>query len=266
MPAPTGQHGPLRFPAGQPFLEFADGHSFFAVGENLTGYSGASQFVPAGVKATGRNAYPPYAIKAYRQVFSDLQAVGGNFARVMLLPSSFEFEWQQAGNYTAGQNRAQDLDALFSLAEQKGIYLQVSAFINIAFNLKIERDSSQDAYVWAHNPYRQLPGVSQPIDVFRSPADSCSLNLAAEQLFANKLRYIVARWGYSPHLAAVELFNEFDNLGSDQGSKPQSVYWASSRLAGTLIPIISTRCRHCWRAGCGRGAPGCSSPAARRPT
>ena len=29
--------------------------------------------------------------------------------------------------------------------------------------------------------------------------------------YKDKLRYVVARWGYSPHIAALEFFNEIDN-------------------------------------------------------
>jgi len=257
VPAVAGQHGPLHFPQGQPFLEFADGKSFFAIGENLTAYSGTSQFVPPGTKATGRNTYPPYAVKAYRQVFKALHASGGNFARVMLLPSTFEFEWEQAGNYRTGQNRAQDLDALLALAEQQGIYLQLSAFSYEGFHRTTAVGSTKEPlYDWRRSPYRTLPGVSLPIDVFRDPADGCSLNQEAKQLFANKLRYLVARWGYSPHLVTVEIFNEFDNLDHDAELAPSGFYWAKlatcTRSNGSYVDQMQVELARQVRVWCPR--------------
>lgn len=225
--ARPGQHGPLGFPPGQPYLRFADGAPFFAIGENLADYSGTSSFTPDDIPRLGTNTYPPYAVRAYRQVLDSLHRQGGNFARLLLSPASFEVEWDSAGYYGAQQNRAQDLDQVLALAEQRRVYLQLGAFHYIDYRLQVEADPTTRLLLWDHNPYRRLPGVRLPIDVFRQvQGDSCGLNPDAEQLFANKLRYLVARWGYSPNLAALEIFAEFDNLDRDPALAPEGFYWS----------------------------------------
>lgn len=65
---------------------------------------------------------------------------------------------------------------------------------------------------WNINNYNIANGgpASSPTDFFTSTA--------AKNMFKNRLRYMVARWGYSPSIGAWELFNEVDNAAYNGGS------------------------------------------------
>ncbi|GAG10275.1 unnamed protein product, partial [marine sediment metagenome] len=57
---------------------------------------------------------------------------------------------------------------------------------------------------WDQNPYNRKNGgpCNSPEEFFTDPA--------AIKLYKNKLRYIISRWGYSPSLAVIELWNEYN--------------------------------------------------------
>jgi hypothetical protein len=58
---------------------------------------------------------------------------------------------------------------------------------------------------WKISPYNKANGgpAATPTEFFTSKK--------AQLRYKDKLRYIIARWGYSTHIAAWELFNEIDN-------------------------------------------------------
>jgi hypothetical protein len=58
---------------------------------------------------------------------------------------------------------------------------------------------------WKNSPYNAANGGPA-----KTPAEFFSLQKAKEK-YKNKLRYVIARWGYSTSIAAFEFFNEVDN-------------------------------------------------------
>ena len=65
--------------------------------------------------------------------------------------------------------------------------------------------------------------VRQPKDFFTSPA--------ARKLYQRRLRYILARWGYSPHVFAWEFWNEYQRRPS--GSRRWPPFSSSTTPTGT---------------------------------
>src|ERR1019366_1568309 len=63
---------------------------------------------------------------------------------------------------------------------------------------------------WSDNPYNTANGgfLSDPVNFFT--------NATAKALTKRKLRYIVARWGYSPAIMGWELFNEVQYTDAGQ--------------------------------------------------
>ena len=152
------------------YFEFDDGRPYFANGENICWYS-ASGGVPQ-----------------YDRWFGRLAENGGNFARVHLCRWAFGYEWGKAGEYRL--DRAWEVDYVLRLAEEKGIYIKLCG----DWFRELEDD----------NPYRKDNGgpCDSIRDVFRSED--------AKRMWRNRLRYAVARWGYSPNIMAWELWDEID--------------------------------------------------------
>ncbi|HSP79058.1 MAG TPA: cellulase family glycosylhydrolase, partial [Myxococcaceae bacterium] len=87
---------------------------------------------------------------------------------------------------------AETYDAIFEAAERHGVYVVPTLFA-VGFT------PGETWKSWEDNPYSVHRGgpARQPDDFFDRP-----------ELAERRLRYVLARWGYSPHLLAVDLLNE----------------------------------------------------------
>lgn len=165
------------------YLQFDNGEPYIAIGENM----GWQQ----------HNAYLDY-----RQWLTALQAAGGNFIRLWHADWGLGLEWKAGSNGFAGLRRYKETNAayqdwLFDFCAERGIYImlclqhhgQVSTQVNPA---------------WRDNPYNAANGgpARNTWDFF---ADT-----TARAHTRNRLRYIVARWGYARSIMAWELFNEVE--------------------------------------------------------
>jgi hypothetical protein len=153
-------------------------------------------FLPIGVNL---GWWKDDALQDYARWFDALKANGGNTARIWMSAWAFGLEWQDTGlgDYRNRMPRARLLDEVLGMAEQRGIYLIIVLLNHGAFS---ERANPE----WQRNPYNaKLGGPCQ------TPAEFAS-NPTAKKLFKQRLRYIAARWAYSPNILAWEWWNEVD--------------------------------------------------------
>jgi hypothetical protein len=210
-PAAPERHGFLRVsPLDPRYLRFDDGSPYFAVGENLAWYDGRGTF-------------------AYDDWFAKLAAQGVTYVRLWMPSWAFGLEWTERGpggavsasslgDYTRRLDRAWQLDTVLEAAERHGIYVMLCLQNHGAFSLSANSE-------WNDNPYRAENGgpLARPSDFFIDPA--------ARALFQRRLRYIVARWGYSTHVLSWELWNEVDLAEQPAGT---AVLDWHAEMAGTL--------------------------------
>ncbi|MCS6772717.1 MAG: DUF5060 domain-containing protein [Anaerolineae bacterium] len=167
-------------PRNPRYLAFDNGQTFFPIGLNLGWWrDGATSDFARWINALADN--------------------GGNVARVWMAPWSFAQEWKDTGlgNYNNRQLRASWLDQVFDVAQERGVYLVLTLISDREY-----RDN--EGSVWAENPYNAANGgpLQDPRDFVTHPE--------ARRWFARRLRYIAARWGYSPNLLAWEYWNEVE--------------------------------------------------------
>lgn len=220
----SASSGFLKVAPNKRQLVFDQGQSFLAIGSNVDYWGDNALAVPAGLAAAGSHnvsmcgkrpvmqlparqqyQFSTYTYTAYEQVFEQLHAVKGNFARVWLQASNWDIETYDSttrvntlGYYQPHQPRMYDLDRLLLAAKTNGVYLHLSLLDGA--RLWNNATSRQ----WRTFPYKVGLGLGphEQLRFFTEPA--------ARRLFKNKLRYIVARWGYSPQIASYELLNEGD--------------------------------------------------------
>ena len=178
---PAKDRGFLRASKRDPRqLAFDDGSPYFAVGENTGWYD-------------ARGSY------AYDDWFGELSAQGANFGRIWMSSWTFGIEWDDTGlgDYTRRLDRAWQLDRVLEEAERTDIHVMISFLNHGAF-------SSFFNPAWANNPYNAALGgpLARPADFFTSAE--------AKKLFERRLRYMIARWGFSTHVHSWELWNEVD--------------------------------------------------------
>jgi hypothetical protein len=184
---PTGGDGFLHARDAWTF-QFDSGKPFRGIGENVA-WEG---------RVWERDSY------TYDYFLSRLQARGGNYFRTWMCPWNMPLEWRQvvdtdrygasAAYFHAGGIAR--MDALVSLAESLGMYMM------LAFDW---HGALMPGDRWNINPYNTTNGgpAATPTEFFTSAA--------AKARYKNRLRYIVARWGYSTSIGAWEFFNEIDN-------------------------------------------------------
>jgi hypothetical protein len=175
------------------YFQFDNGQPYFPVGENI---------------CWARAAKP---LADYAAWFGGLGAAGGNWARLWLATTEKGLEWcapptpkPGRGHYLGLGRYAIDnswrLDQVVRLAEQHGIRLM---FCIGTFGEIKESHDYFGANQWVSNPYNAANGgpCATPQEFFTNPT--------ARKLYQRRLRYLIARWGYSPHVFAWEFWNEY---------------------------------------------------------
>lgn len=112
-------------------------------------------------------------------------------------PPRLAIEWQKLGVYDLAA--AAKLDWYLDLGEKHGIYFKLSFDVH-AHNIADEPGHG----LWHENPYNAERGgpCARPNEFYT--------NRHALESYKKRLRYIVARWGYSPYVMAWEAFAEID--------------------------------------------------------
>ncbi|MGE5224466.1 MAG: DUF5060 domain-containing protein, partial [Omnitrophica WOR_2 bacterium] len=180
LPNP-GAHGFVRQNQRNPlYFQTDNGDFFFPVGLNI-GWAGGD------------------VLGDYQHWLDHFSQNGGNLVRVWMADWSFGLEWKDTGlgDYSKRMKQAWLLDQVFHMAEERGVTIMLSLLNHGAFNETVNPE-------WSDNPYNARLGgpLAQPHEFVTDPS--------ARQLFKRRLRYIAARWSYSPSLFAWEWWNEIN--------------------------------------------------------
>jgi hypothetical protein len=176
---PSDNHGFVRVSQDNPrYLAFDDNTFYFPIGLNMAWY-GERRMLD------------------YRDWLSALDESGGNYMRMWLIHYGFGFEWLDTGLGTYGgrQDRMFELDVLLDMLAERDIYTMLTFLTHTSFSLEVDSQ-------WGSNPYNVANGgmIKTPEEFVTHPE--------AIRLWRMQLRYIVARWGYSPNIMAWEWWNE----------------------------------------------------------
>jgi len=143
----------------------------------------------------------------YETFLPRLKAMGCNIVRMWSCPWNLGFIWNTA-NARKQQNRYNSLqlrkiDRVFETAMNCQIHMIWCLDYHGA--LKEISDYWGGNAFWKEHPYHESNGGPCTISetLFTDPK--------ARQLYKDRLRYILARWGYGPALGIVEFWNEIDN-------------------------------------------------------
>lgn len=188
------------------FLNFDNGEQYIPVGENMAWQQ--------------NNIYQNYT--AWLDKLSDN---GGNFIRLWLCHWGIGLEWKKGVNGFDGlrryhQNAAFYLDWLLDRCAEKDVYVMLC--LNHHGQV-----SSQVNPNWNESPYNTANGgmCANTWDFFT--------NATAKSTLKNRLRYVLARWGYQRSIMAWELFNEVDWTDQFEQRKADVAAW-HVEMAGFL--------------------------------
>ncbi len=199
------------------YFEFSNGEWFYPIGHNVHAPADASPRAEALQRAIGAEPLPDRGTFSYDELFAKMAANGENLAEVWMSAWWLGLEWNRDWRGYNGIGRynlenAWRLDRLLALAEKHGLYL----------HLVVDNHGKCSTWCdpeWEDNPFNERNGgfLASPEDYFRSPL--------AREWHKKKLRYLVARWGYSTRVAGLELWSEIDLVGDsyDFYKKPEAV-------------------------------------------
>jgi len=142
-------------------------------------------------------------LPAIEHIFNKMASVGLNWTRTWMCSWWLAIEWSHeydaryhgVGYYNL--SNAWLLDKTLDTADRDGLYVELT--LNNHGQFSTFSDSE-----WKDNPYNEANGgrLQTASQFFTDPW--------AKQMFKQRLRYIVARWSYDPHIFSWELFNEVD--------------------------------------------------------
>jgi len=179
----------------------------------LTGRSdaalrGRAAFFPVGMNyCWGRSDQP----ENYLQGLERLADSGVNCVRVWTCPWWLAIESSHHGRRKGTIGRYEQkacalLDTILEKCEERGLYVMLcfEQFGNL-------QPAGGQVGQWPNNPYNERMGgpCGSTSEFFRNPA--------ARTHFKKRLRYLIARWGYSTALMAWELFNEVELVVFESG-------------------------------------------------
>ncbi len=163
------------------YFAFDNGSPYFPIGQNLAW------------ARTGR------VLADYRLWLDRMHEANANFVRIWMAPWGFALEWSDTGlgNYDLRQRNARELDVVIDMLAERDIYAMLTLINHGQFSETINAQ-------WEDNPYNAANGGPAA-----TPADFAT-SAEARRLWLQRLRYIAARWGYSPNIMTWEWWNEVE--------------------------------------------------------
>jgi hypothetical protein len=195
---PSQQPGFVRISAKNPkyFENSGDGSLFYGCGVNVA-------WTRSGEKVGGTPSYEYYFGKAKGKM-SATRVWMCHWAWLEWMPREGDNLWHgYAGLGYYNQMLAATFDRVFELAESSGLRIMLT----LEDNNEQQLDGKQDSWEW--NPYNRANGGScvKPSEFFKTPA--------VRSAYKKRLRYILARWGYSTSLWALNGWNDYQQPNAE---------------------------------------------------
>ncbi len=197
-----------------------DEATFFPVGQNLPWPTCSANIdsVCTTVPCSKNEPYchgrtmNPYGYLVYHKQMELLKASGANYFRMLIAPWNLEIEFEELNNYDARMHCAWEIDQILAKAEELGLLVH----FNLQVHYPFENPSVFSMYNWDYGdldcfaydePYCYFDELqlNTPIDFLTSET--------AQRHYKNRLRYLIARYGYATSIGVMELFSEANNMG-----------------------------------------------------
>ena len=151
---------------------------------------------------------------SYREMVQDYVKSGGEYFRMLMHPSAFDIEFEEVGYYQDRQYQAWEMDQILALCEENNTLIQFnlmyhSYFMKLGDYHQFRYDYTSnwaDPNAWPKKDSNPPSGYSLMLNS-KTPSDMF-LKEEGMRYLKERARYIMARWGYSTSISAVELLCE----------------------------------------------------------
>ncbi|MEK6796137.1 MAG: DUF5060 domain-containing protein [Spirochaetota bacterium] len=217
---PSKARGFVRIAEKNPnYFERTDGSAFFGSGANVP-------WTRIGEKAKGVPSYEHYFSRASGMI-SSTRVWLCHWAWLEWMPSPKSMSDRGYGGLGYyNQMIACQLDRVFALAESN----EFAVMLTLEDNNEHMNGTTYDS--WKFNPYNTANGgvAGTGADFISSPA--------VRPWYKKRLRYIIARWGYSRSLWALNGFNDYDDANEHAMSFITEMRDCAHRLTEGWRPMI----------------------------
>ncbi len=164
-----------------------------------------------------RKTEPVAAYQRNLKRLEDIKAAGANTVRMHMWPVAYEFEFEKLNNYYDRLFMASELDWYFDMAHELNMRVDFCMQFHMYYiqhggsNLwdftDIPMNTGDAAEGYCYNTRSDLTGCDdEPASFFREAG--------AKKYYKKKLRYLIARYGYSSAIMGMEFWSEVSNTGN----------------------------------------------------
>lgn len=140
----------------------------------------------------------------YDYLLPALAKNGANFFRTWMCYWNMPLEWQKVSSTKRYTNTSEYFNP--GAIKRMDELVKLTDSLHLYFMLTMDwHGHLMENGGWKNSPYNVVNGGPA-----KAPTEFFTLRSARDK-YKNKLRYVVARWGYSTSIAAFEFFNEIDN-------------------------------------------------------
>ncbi len=164
-------------------------------------FDNGQPYVPIGANVCWGNAP---GLFSYEEWLPQYQHAGCNYFRLWLGPAWVTFALERAAVGTFDLANAWRLDQVLDMASKRGMYVMLCLD---SYN-ELRKTPEGGYPFWDGTPHNAANGgpLEEPREFWTDPT--------MLRLYRNKLRYLVARWGWDPHVMSWEFWNEVDIISS----------------------------------------------------
>lgn len=218
IPTESSKEGFLEISNNEKYFKIYDS-SFFPVGQNIPW--------PGGIWYNNRETLPHKDYEKYHRLVKQLKDDGGNYFRMLITPWTYDIEFETLGNYSKRMSNAWELDQLINFTEKENLKIHFNMMLHGALeNPSVYTITNWDWPAYEDSVYKDKTcvdpkdegfcykrelGLKHPVEFFT--------DYDAKRFYKNKLRYMIARWGYSTSIGVLELFSEINNAGQQGNLK-----------------------------------------------
>jgi hypothetical protein len=177
-----------------------------------TQYQMGNWFDPEGLR---RQCVPMAGYLKFDQVREELVANGATAFKFINETKMFDIEFEKLNNYYDRQYQAWEMDRVFEDCADKNLHFQWSLQLQLSYTYRSYGDTRWDwasgdiyghpkeglDFGWCYQTDLQL---DTPLDFLTNPE--------AKKEYKKKLRYLLARYGYSTQVYSIELLSEINGI------------------------------------------------------
>ncbi len=199
------------------------GETIYPICQNMTndGYNNS---------VYGSEVAAPKAYKEFKEEITALNNAGLKYIRSFMHPHSMDIEFENIGNYHDRLHIAYEMDQIFELLEDNEMYVLLDFCWHQA-NFANPSDVYNNHW-WDWSDQVKPNEYAYKTEFNLGPPEDFLTDTDARKYYKQKIRYIIARWGYSTSIMGLELMNEMDLFG--QVSTTSNSYVNNSSVPGDV--------------------------------